>query len=75
MSPASFPASTVMFRVYSQTHQGAPKVEKVFFTTAIPVGGNPGKLLCSELLYLLMVMLKTKGGNEIMNLFCYVVEY
>ncbi|KAM9724065.1 metal regulatory transcription factor 1 isoform 1-T1 [Menidia menidia] len=23
-------------------HQGAPKVEKVFFTTAIPVGGNAG---------------------------------
>lgn len=34
---------TVFFlNVYSQ-QQGAPKVEKVFFTTAIPVGGNAGK--------------------------------
>lgn len=31
-----------IFNVYSQ-QQGAPKVEKVFFTTAIPVGGNAGK--------------------------------
>lgn len=29
--------------VFLQQHQGGPKVEKVFFTTAIPVGGNAGK--------------------------------
>lgn len=35
------------FNVCSQ-QQGAPKVENVFFTTAIPVGGNAGKFMSIE---------------------------
>lgn len=43
------------FNICSQAHQGGPKVEKVFFTTAIPVGANAGKLMSSELLYFFML--------------------
>lgn len=32
-------------RLVCSQQQGAPKVEKVFFTTAIPMGGNAGKLM------------------------------
>ena len=53
----------MMVYVCTQQHQGAPKVEKVFFTTAIPVGGNAGKLMFSE--YYHVVDIGQKGVNHI----------
>lgn len=46
-------------------------MEKVFFTTAIPVGGNAGKSMTCELLYLFFHVLDSwpKGCNEIINRF------
>lgn len=45
-------AVTLLFAVCSQSQRGAPKVEKVFFTTAIPVGGSTGRsffiIICSK---------------------------
>lgn len=45
------PALNEVFHICSQSHQGNPKVEKLFFTTAIPVGGNAGESMSCELLY------------------------
>lgn len=41
-------ASNVFYLLKPQV----PKVEKVFFTTALPVAGNTGMYICSELLTL-----------------------
>lgn len=45
----------IVFVLFAQ-QQGGPKVEKVFFTTAIPVGGNAGKLMSIESKYLIILV-------------------
>uniref|UniRef100_A0A3Q1I488 Metal regulatory transcription factor 1 n=1 Tax=Anabas testudineus TaxID=64144 RepID=A0A3Q1I488_ANATE len=45
-------------------HQGAPKVEKVFFTTAIPVGGNPGNSVQQIGLSLPVIIIKQEESCQ-----------
>lgn len=46
------------------THQGAPKVEKVFFTTAIPVGGNAGNSVQQIGLSLPVIIIKQEESCQ-----------
>ncbi|XP_056142198.1 metal regulatory transcription factor 1 [Lampris incognitus] len=46
------------------THHGAPKVEKVFFTTAIPVGGNPGNTVQQIGLSLPVIIIKQEESCQ-----------
>lgn len=45
-------------------HQGAPKVEKVFFTTAIPVGGNAGNSVQQIGLSLPVIIIKQEESCQ-----------
>lgn len=45
-------------------HQGAPKVEKVFFTTAIPVGGNAGSSVQQIGLSLPVIIIKQEESCQ-----------
>ncbi|KAM9309557.1 metal regulatory transcription factor 1 isoform 2-T2 [Pholidichthys leucotaenia] len=45
-------------------HQGGPKVEKVFFTTAIPVGGNPGNSVQQIGLSLPVIIIKQEESCQ-----------
>ncbi|XP_060906162.1 metal regulatory transcription factor 1 [Labrus mixtus] len=45
-------------------HQGAPKVEKVFFTTAIPVGGNVGNSVQQIGLSLPVIIIKQEESCQ-----------
>ncbi|XP_028984357.1 metal regulatory transcription factor 1 [Betta splendens] len=45
-------------------HQGAPKVEKVFFTTAIPVGGNSGNSVQQIGLSLPVIIIKQEESCQ-----------
>lgn len=45
-------------------HQGASKVEKVFFTTAIPVGGNPGNSVQQIGLSLPVIIIKQEESCQ-----------
>ncbi|KAM4736151.1 LOW QUALITY PROTEIN: metal regulatory transcription factor 1 [Anableps anableps] len=46
------------------SHQGAPKVEKVFFTTAIPVGGNAGNSVQQIGLSLPVIIIKQEESCQ-----------
>ncbi|XP_029306711.1 metal regulatory transcription factor 1 [Cottoperca gobio] len=46
------------------THPGAPKVEKVFFTTAIPVGGNAGSSVQQIGLSLPVIIIKQEESCQ-----------
>ncbi|XP_046892825.1 metal regulatory transcription factor 1 [Hypomesus transpacificus] len=46
------------------THQGGTKVEKVFFTTAIPVGGNPGNAVQQIGLSLPVIIIKQEESCQ-----------
>ncbi|XP_028281412.1 metal regulatory transcription factor 1 [Parambassis ranga] len=46
------------------SHQGAPKVEKVFFTTAIPVGGNTGSSVQQIGLSLPVIIIKQEESCQ-----------
>ncbi|KAM8847510.1 metal regulatory transcription factor 1 isoform 1-T1 [Synchiropus picturatus] len=45
-------------------HQGAPKVEKVYFTTAIPVGANPGNSVQQIGLSLPVIIIKQEESCQ-----------
>nr|XP_061814778.1 metal regulatory transcription factor 1-like [Nerophis lumbriciformis] len=47
-----------------QSHQGGPKVEKVFFTTAIPVGGNAGSSVQQIGLSLPVIIIKQEESCQ-----------
>lgn len=46
------------------SHQGSSKVEKVFFTTAIPVGGNPGNAVQQIGLSLPVIIIKQEESCQ-----------
>ncbi|KAM4568354.1 metal regulatory transcription factor 1 [Fundulus diaphanus] len=46
------------------SHQGAPKVEKLFFTTAIPVGGNAGNSVQQIGLSLPVIIIKQEESCQ-----------
>lgn len=56
----------IYFNVCSQ-QQGAPKVEKVFFTTAIPMGGHAGKFECFIKIFLV-------PDSRNLNVICHYIE-